>query len=87
MSAQDIKAGGAYVELMLKDEGFVKRLGKAKDMLFTFAAGVVSVRGVVDGARATFNALTAPVRKFVEIGAELDRMSKRGESTPANLMR
>lgn len=77
MSKQDIKAGGAFVELAVKDEGFAKKFAKAKDSLMTFAASVVSVRGVVDGVKGAFNAMTAPVKDFMAVGAELDKMSKR----------
>lgn len=38
MSARDSQAGGAHVELLLKDEEFVTRLGKAQSLLAEFIA-------------------------------------------------
>jgi hypothetical protein len=72
-NAQDIRAGGAFVELMLRDQGFSKGLAAAKEKLGNFAKGVALVGAAI--ATAGFAVLVSSVKQFVDMGSELNRMA------------
>lgn len=73
-SGQDVRAGGAWVELLLKDEKFTKGLASAKDKLGGFAKGAALVGAAFAGVAAT--GIIAGIKSFVDLGSELDRVSK-----------
>lgn len=85
MAKQDIKAGRAYVELMMRDNKFTRGLAAAKDKLVTFAAGVISISGVMKAAKWAIDAATAPLRNFISTGDELLKMSQRTGMTVESL--
>lgn len=73
--AQDIKAGGAYVELMLKNKKFTDGLRRSGQQLLKFGK-VAVVAGAAMAAAAVAGAAVA-VRQYIKMGDELDKMSKR----------
>lgn len=73
--SKDIKAGGAYVELMLRDKKFLAKLGAAGQKLVKFAK-FAAVAGVAAGAAAVGGVAVA-TRQYIKMGDELDKMSKR----------
>lgn len=75
MAFRDIKAGGAYVELMLRDKKFRDRLAAAGQKLRGFARGAAKAGAVMAGAAAS--GVAFGTRQFIKLGDELDKMSKR----------
>lgn len=73
--AQDIKAGGAYVELMLKNKRFTQGLKSSGKQLLAFGKMAV-VAGAAMAAAAVAGAAVA-VRQYIKMGDQLDKMSKR----------
>lgn len=73
--ASDVKAGGAYVELMTKDKGFVAGLSKAKQHLIGFAKGAAIMGAAVGAAGAAFAAVG--LRNVLSLGDQLAKMSQR----------
>ncbi len=71
----EIKAGSAYLELLLKDNKFTAGLAKAKDSLTSFANGAALVGAAVAAAAAT--GIAAGVTAFVDLGSSLDALSKK----------
>lgn len=72
---QDIKAGGAYVELMLRNKKFTTGLASARKRLVGFAKGA-AMAGVAAGAAAA-GGIAYSVRQFIRMGDTLDKMSQR----------
>ena len=74
----DIKAGSAYVELLLKDSAFVKGLRSAGTKLKNFGTGVAGIGASITAAGAAITApLAAMVNQFLAAGDELDKMRQR----------
>lgn len=71
----DIKAGGAYVELTLRNSAFLKGLRGALSHLASFAKGfaIAGAAGIAAGAAIGGVAL----RAFMATGDELDKMRQR----------
>lgn len=71
----DIKAGGAYVELTLRNSAFLKGLRGALSHLASFAKGfaIVGAAGIAAGVAIGGVAL----RAFMATGDELDKMRQR----------
>lgn len=76
--ANDIRAGGAYIELLLKDADFNKRLDAAGNNLKSWGVRLAKVGAAI---AAVGTAITAPLteltREFAAAGAELFNMNKR----------
>lgn len=73
--SKDIKAGGAYVELMLRDKKFLSKLGAAGRKLVGFAKGAAVAGAAVAAAAA--GGVAYGVRQYIKMGDALDKMSKR----------
>lgn len=73
--SRDIRAGGAFVELMLKDKRFRDGLAKNKARLKAFAAAAIKAGTVMAGLGAA--AVVAGVKGFISFGDNLDKMAKR----------
>lgn len=71
----DIKAGGAYVELTLRNSAFLRGLRGALSHLASFAKGfaIAGAAGIAAGAAIAGVAL----RSFMKTGDELDKMRQR----------
>jgi hypothetical protein len=77
-SSSSIKAGSAYVELLLSDSKFIKGLDKAAARLRAFGAGVTGIgTRIAAGASAILSALTGTTAVFSEMGDALAKMSGR----------
>src|SRR5579864_775762 len=73
-----IKAGSAFVELLLQDLTFQRGLDKAMGRLKSFGHGVATIGAGMMGAGLGIAApLAATAYKFVESGAALNKASKR----------
>lgn len=78
MARGDIKAGGAYVELALKDASFVKGLDAAGKKLKDFGGGMAKIGGTIAAVGSGLLApLAAAVTHFAEFGSALNDMSAR----------
>lgn len=75
MPARDIKAGGSYVELMLRDRRFLAGLANAGRRLARFTKAAVVAGAAVVAAGVAAGAVA--VRNFITYGDTLDKMSKR----------
>ena len=73
--SRDIRAGAAYVELMLRDKRFKSGLARAGQQLKSFAAGAVKAGLAITAAAGA--AGVAGVRQYIKLGDTLDKMSKR----------
>jgi len=74
----DIKAGGAYVELLLKDNAFLKGLRGAKSALGSFSKGIGTIgAGMAGIGTAIVGPLTAAATHFANVGSDLNDMSAR----------
>jgi hypothetical protein len=74
----DIEAGRAYVELLLKGEGFQKGLEAAKSQLHAFSGGITAIGASLFAAGAAMRgALLGALTVFAETGEQLDILSKR----------
>ncbi len=74
----DIKAGSAYVELLLKDSAFVKGLRNAGEKLKSFGAGMGVIGAAVGAAGAAITGpLLGALNHFSEFGSTLNDMSIR----------
>ncbi len=83
MAKSDIKAGAAYVELLLRNATFVNGLKRSSAMLKSFGAGAQAIGLAVGAAGAAITgAFSIAAHTFASVGDELDDMSKRtGVST------
>lgn len=70
---QDIRAGGAFVELSLRNADFLKGLRNSLGMLKTFAAGFVAFKGL----GKLKDIIEAPIKALLETGDALDKMRQR----------
>jgi len=75
MAFRDIKAGGAYVELMLKDKKFRDGLKSAGVRMAKFAKAAAVAGAAV--ATAAAGGIAVGIRQYIKMGDELDKMSKR----------
>lgn len=76
--ASGIRAGKAYVELLLTDDGFKQGLSKAKARLNAFASSMASAAAPLAAFGASITApLGLAVKSFVSIGDAMDKMSAR----------
>lgn len=75
MAARDIKAGSAYVELMLKSKKFRDGLAAAGKRLVSFAKGA-AIAGTAAAAAAAGGVAYA-IRQYIKMGDTLDKMSQR----------
>ena len=76
--ARDIRAGGAFVEMSLKDDALRKGLRRASRNLDNFAASVGRVGAGFTAASAAIAApLTLASRRFLQVGDNLDKLSQR----------
>src|ERR1044071_2304354 len=74
----DIKAGRAYVELLLKDGAFTKGLKAASQKLKDWGSGIRAEGAAIAAAGAAIKApMIALAHSFAESGTELLRMSQR----------
>ncbi len=74
----DIKAGAAYVELLLKDIGWSKGLAAAGKQFKAVGKGMAIVGAAITAAGAAITApLLAMVHSFAEAGGEIAKMAKR----------
>lgn len=73
--SRDIRAGGAYVELMLKDKRFVAGLASAGRRLKAFATGAAMAGAAAAAAAA--GGIAYGIRQYIKMGDELDKMSQR----------
>ncbi|MGE3780011.1 MAG: hypothetical protein AB7F89_22675, partial [Pirellulaceae bacterium] len=71
----DIKAGGAYVELTLRNSAFLKGLRGALSHLTSFAKGFAIAGAAGIGAAAAIGGVA--LRAFMSTGDELDKMRQR----------
>ena len=71
----DIKAGGAYVELTLRNSAFLKGLRGALSHLASFAKGFAIAGAAGIGAAAAIGGVA--LRAFMSTGDELDKMRQR----------
>lgn len=76
MSARDIKAGGAYVELLLRDKKFTRGLRAAQGKLVSFAAAVVSIGGVLRATRSIYDAFVGVAQQQIDAEAKLTAVIK-----------
>jgi len=82
-SGQDVRAGGAFVELLLKDNKFSSGLSAAKDKLATFAKGAALAGAAVAAAAAA--GIATGIGEFVSMGSELDKLSKQTHKSVEDL--
>lgn len=75
MARNDIKAGSAFVELLLKKKKFLNGLKSAKGQLLGFAKGAAVVGAAITSAAVAAGAVA--VRGFLSLGDTLDKMSQR----------
>lgn len=75
MAKSDIKAGGAYVELLLKKKKFLADLKGAGKHLLRMGK-VAAVAGAAIGAAAV-GGVAVGIRQYIRMGDEMDKMSKR----------
>ncbi len=77
----DIKAGGAFVRLFLKDEmtrALVRSFRNAGQSVRKFGAGIQRIGAPIAAAGAAITTgLVAAVKHFAAVGDQLDKMSKR----------
>jgi hypothetical protein len=77
-SRSDIRAGGAFVELSLKNSDFLKGLRRSGDQLRDFGKGIAIMGASITAAGA---AILGPIvyglKKFTDSGEALYEMSKR----------
>src|SRR5262249_19576506 len=77
-SAGKIKAGEAFVELVVKDSSFAKALDRAQARLSKFGSAIA---GIGAGFAAAGAAITAPLaamaKSFADSGAAMFEMSRR----------
>ncbi|MCY3019527.1 MAG: hypothetical protein NTW87_10935 [Planctomycetota bacterium] len=77
-SASGIRAGAAYVELLVHDSALVRGLKAASAKLRAFGATVASMgTGLMTAGAAIVTPLLASVKAFAETGDKLDEMSAR----------
>lgn len=77
-SASSIKAGSAYVELLLNDSKFIKSLDKAAARLRAFGTSITGIgTRIAAAAGAVLTALTGTTAVFSEMGDALAKMSGR----------
>ncbi len=75
MSQRDIRAGGAYVELMTKDATFTKGLSAAQQKLAAFTKAA-ALAGIALGAAAV-GGIAASVKHFLSAGDAMSKMASR----------
>jgi hypothetical protein len=76
MSRSDIRAGSAFVELLLKGEGkFASGLRAAGQKLASFAKGAAVAGAAV--AAAAVGGVAVGLKQFISMGSALDDMSQR----------
>lgn len=73
--ASDVKAGGAYVELMLQDKKFLAGLQRAKSSLIGFAKGAAVLGGAITAVGVA--AVGVGLKNVMSLGDELDKMRQR----------
>ncbi len=76
MARQDIKAGSAYVELMLRDKKFFQRLTSAQGRLISFAAAVVSIGGVLRATRNIYDGFVGVAQTQIDAETKLAAVLK-----------
>lgn len=67
MSRSDIRAGGAYVELLLKDAAFTKGLRSARQRLQNFGSGAAALSGAISSAGSVFGAFGGELSKSAKL--------------------
>lgn len=72
---RDIKAGGAYVDLMLRDKKFRNALSSSGRYLKSFAKSA-ALAGAAVGA-AAIGGIAVGIRAYMRMGDELDKMAAR----------
>lgn len=78
MASSDIKAGRAYVELMLKDSKFIQGLKAASRQLKSFGSGAMALgAGITAAGSAVVGPIIAAVKHFAAFGSELADASAR----------
>lgn len=78
MARQDIKAGGAYVELYVRNNRFVKGLRNAQRRLHSFGSTLTRVgAGFSAIGGSALGAFTAAGKVFADTGDSLQKMSAR----------
>lgn len=77
-SKADIKAGGAFVELFVKDGKFKQQIAGAQTTLKSLGTGIAAVgAGIAAAGAAVLAPLTAAVAHFTEAGGALNDMAQR----------
>lgn len=85
-SASSIKAGSAYIELLLSDSKFLKGLDKAAARLRAFGAGVTGIGTRLSAvAGSVLTALTGTTALFSEMGDAMAKASARTGITAESL--
>ena len=80
--SDDIKAGGAYVEVRTKDEAFYQGLDQEESYLQSWAARVAQIGAVVTaGLGAAAASRSFFVRQYAEAGSRINRLSQESGQT------
>lgn len=80
--SDDIKAGGAYVEVRTKDEAFYQGLDQEESYLQSWAARVAQIGAVVTaGLGAAAASRSFFVRQYAEAGTRINRLAQESGQT------
>ena len=80
--SDDIKAGGAYVEVRTKDEAFYQGLDQEESYLQSWAARVAQIGAVVTaGLGAAAASRSYFVRQYAEAGSRINRLAQESGQT------
>lgn len=82
----DIKAGGAFIELFVKDGKFKQQIAGARSTFTSLATGVAVIgAGIAAAGAAILTPLAAAVKHFADTGGALHDMSQRTGLSAARL--